>query len=250
MRKRLKVAFWLFVLLLLLAGISTYLRFEVPECQYVQANQAAKDVALNCANSVFIVTRSLFDGWDANRTIAAGTMIIAIFTTVLAGVARRQVKDTKILQRAYISVEPEGISTLRDDPIENRIVAHIGIHNTGRLPATDVSWTILQEYSGDKRKSNFVVDQSTVEGSNILAAGAKMTQGGPLITQIDDKTMKYIYVFGVVIYNNGFDRRCKTFFCHSYPLAMWSKITDKYGHSGFQIGPESARHHRYGNNTN
>ena len=46
--------------------------------------------------------------WAAIASAVAAA-IVAVFTIVLAGVGRRQIADTRILQRAYLSAEPKGI---------------------------------------------------------------------------------------------------------------------------------------------
>ena len=40
---------------------------------------------------------------------AVATAVVAVFAIVLACVGRRQIADTRILQRAYLSAEPKGI---------------------------------------------------------------------------------------------------------------------------------------------
>jgi hypothetical protein len=78
--------------------------------------------------------------WDKislfhNEILAIATIFIAAFTIILACVARRQIKDTRILQRAYIVAEPYGIDTFTDG---KRVVGYTGIRNAGRLPATEL----------------------------------------------------------------------------------------------------------------
>jgi len=52
------------------------------------------------------------DGWMAivsTIVTASAGIVVAWFTVVLAGVGKQQVDDTRILQRAYLSVEFKGI---------------------------------------------------------------------------------------------------------------------------------------------
>ena len=49
--------------------------------------------------------------------VAAG--VVAVFTIVLAGVGRRQNRDTRTLQRAYLSVEPKGIEWSTSSLLKN-----------------------------------------------------------------------------------------------------------------------------------
>jgi hypothetical protein len=77
-----------------------------------------------------------FNGWVTLAStivtaIAGG--IVAWFTVVLAGVGKQQIADTKILQRAYLSVEPQGIEWSG----EGVFVGQVIFKNVGKLPATE-----------------------------------------------------------------------------------------------------------------
>jgi hypothetical protein len=65
-------------------------------------------------------------------TSAVATAVVAVFTIVLASVGRRQIADTRILQRAYLSVEPKGIEW----PTNGFLVGQVAFKNVGKLPAT------------------------------------------------------------------------------------------------------------------
>jgi hypothetical protein len=85
---------------------------------------------------------------------AIATVLIAYYTLILKeatdhlGViaiktADVQERDTKILQRAYLSAEPRGVSTFLapdDTSPGDRVVGHVGFRNVGRLPARNVRW--------------------------------------------------------------------------------------------------------------
>src|SRR5215470_178565 len=72
---------------------------------------------------------------DPPHDIKFPDMLVALFTATLVistvVIAVRQFKDTEILQRAYISVEPDGILNSR-----GAYVGHVIFHNVGHLPAT------------------------------------------------------------------------------------------------------------------
>src|SRR6185369_1548321 len=62
--------------------------------------------------------------------------------------AKGQANDTRILQRAYLSVEPGGILPFEDDD-SDRVVGEIVIRNAGHLPARDVSCFLDRDISSD-----------------------------------------------------------------------------------------------------
>jgi hypothetical protein len=55
--------------------------------------------------------------------------IVALFTIVFAGVGRQQVADNRILQRAYVSVEPQGIEWLG---LQKEFIGQVVFKNVGR----------------------------------------------------------------------------------------------------------------------
>jgi hypothetical protein len=119
--------------------------------------------------------------------LAIATVIITIYTVVLARVARRQTKDTRILQRAYLGVLPGGIHILNDrmtGVLNDRMtgVAHIEIHNGGNLPATRTKWFIDHslETHGDWDVGKIDVRLARTCG-NTVSPKATMRQGGPAI---------------------------------------------------------------------
>ena len=63
---------------------------------------------------------------------AVATAVVAVFAIVLACVGRRQIADTRILQRAYLSAEPKGIEWTSN----GFLVGQVAFKNVGKLPAT------------------------------------------------------------------------------------------------------------------
>ena len=153
-----------------------------------------------------------------DEILALATVFLALYTGFLAIISRRQRKDTKILQRAYLTIRAAGIHMLQN---RNEAVAHIEICNAGNLPATEVKWFIKHDFSwkGDWRIDG--IDARLVEGSgNVLAPHAKMRQGGDSIAVGPDALRHqeglYLYIWGAVTYRDGFRRKRKTTFCHRY----------------------------------
>jgi hypothetical protein len=70
---------------------------------------------------------------------AVSTGIIALLTIILAWVAYRQRAETKIVQRAYLNVKPEGIVT----NTQGELLGHVAFKNVGKLPATEFKYVFM-----------------------------------------------------------------------------------------------------------
>jgi hypothetical protein len=76
------------------------------------------------------------NGWltlIATFISAIATGVVAWFTVILARVGRQQIGDARILQRAYLSVEPKSIEWSTD----GFLVGQVAFKNVGKLPATE-----------------------------------------------------------------------------------------------------------------
>jgi hypothetical protein len=190
---------------------------------------------------------------DHDWMLVIFTAILAIFTFRLWRTTHR---DTRILQRAYIAVEPQGVHLLING---NDLIGHVGIKNAGHLPARKVSWAVNIKYSlsGDEPEASFPMERG--EGNIVVAPGTSATQASgtsvKLQTLLDacgeevargDKGAEidvFLYVWGSVQYDNGFRRSCNTKFCHRY---RW--VNRGRGHIGqYEIASAYARYHRHGN---
>jgi hypothetical protein len=191
-------------------------------------------------------------GWFATAYIrpyhdeitAISTFIIGVFTVVLAIIARRQIKDTRILQRAYVTVEPLGIAPFLppDDSeiIEPRLVGHVGIRNAGRLPARNVRWFINMEFDPNPNRREFPIGKYD-GGKNIIAPNGTMRQGSPNIERVGGGG--HIFVWGEVLYEDGFEKWHSTTFCHRYNCRRL--LPNKNGIE--RIHPRYGRQHDHGN---
>jgi hypothetical protein len=202
---------------------------------------------------------------------ALATIAIAWFTLTLRkstdnlwyaakATADAQEGDTKILQRAYLSVEPGGVSASGS---LDKAHPNITIRNAGNLPARHVRWTIKWQVSQDHRLAELPVDAEVAEGNNTLPPGTAMTQGGPIIYIGDDphdlrkEVGLYLYIWGGVIYDDGFGNERQTNFCHRYnavnlTMSLHQEIVERSGavrivDDGYRIDHWHARFHRYGN---
>jgi hypothetical protein len=177
------------------------------------------------------------DAHDGTVT-AIATSVLAIFTIILAYLAGCQIRDSRILQRAYLNVESRGIEPHVVDR-GDRVHALIAIRNAGHLPARNVSWTVNIGWPEDHEN----LPLGKIEPSTgVLAAGAELiTATGPLFSK---DVSNYIYVWGMVTYYDGFGGSRFTKFCHRYPSKEIIRV-DK--NITFEIPASAARYWPYGN---
>jgi len=209
---------------------------------------------------VLFILEWLFDFIDehGDAFVAAFTAVLAVFTGRLwystdklwratvqlaqdaKDTANAQTEETRILERAYVAVEPGGVWTYRGS---NKMIGHFVIKNAGRLPAQNIKWfASAREDDDDEWVKDFPIGD--LYGENIiLAAGAEMTHGSG---QIPFPSKKCIYVWGMVTYTDGFGRSRWTRFCHRYPRAVMRKGGRQ---SDYRIKPRYGRYHGYGNST-
>jgi hypothetical protein len=128
-----------------------------------------------------------------NEILAIATIFIALYTFVLARVSRRQVKDARILQRAYLSVESEGVHSLRN---KSGYVAHIGIKNFGHLPARAVRWVIAHDFSRDGRRQEFPVDEPNPDEAIIIPPGGTAVREAHLLSTSQGATKPTFSTYG------------------------------------------------------
>jgi hypothetical protein len=181
--------------------------------------------------------------------------MLVIFTGFLAistfWLWRTTRKDTRILQRAYIAVEPLGIHQMSSG---DRLIGHIGIKNAGNLPTRSLGWFIDIKFSDDGDEHSFPVGNP--DGNIVITPGTISTRGSSqgilvqaLLTACGADTNKgreaekqtYVYVWGIVRYEDGFRRKRFTKFCHRYNWVMRDKGVT------YEISKEFARYHEYGN---
>ena len=178
--------------------------------------------------------------------VAAG--VVACFTIVLAGVGRQQITDTRILQRAYLSVKPKGIEWSTN----GFLVGQVAFKNVGKLPATEfVSVVKKIEVHNADWVTPILTDAALPRRTpGLVPIGAEVLQGSGGITpkevlEAPISGDKYLYVWRRAGFKNGFNRKRYVNFCHRYPLAM--KKPEPQGR-GYSIPAKFARYHQYGNN--
>lgn len=242
---------------LALAGVFCWMVFHLPSFQQCISNnseyaqsQAEKKGEPNLvvspyrAESIVSCAGTYID--KNNAAIAAvATALVALFTIILAGVGKRQIEDTRILQRAYVTVEAAGIYMLRN---RSECVAHVEIINSGNLPATAVKWLIRMEKRGDKDWEPPSIPDP-IEGNNVIPPKGKIRQGSKDRLPVGhggvtaDEAI-YLYIWGVVTYADGFGRGRATTFCHRYNCVNFTN-NPQWGFAA--MGRIHARDNRYGN---
>jgi hypothetical protein len=195
---------------------------------------------------------------DHNWMLVIFTGLLVVFTALLAIFTRRLWLDAKILQRAYIAVEPLGIHMMINGSDLN---GHVGIKNAGHLPASKLSWFINIKFSGSGEESEEFFPLERGNGNIVIAPGTTVTRGSDKhieVQKLNDasraegaggKTMEkrvFLYVWGAVEYDDGFKQMRTTKFCHRY---NW--INRGRGNvTKYEISAEYARYHDRGNGAN
>jgi hypothetical protein len=183
--------------------------------------------------------------WTSRDAVAFYTLVLGLSTIglwlVTARGVRNQTRDTQILQRAYISVEPEGITPHYNKG--DRVVGRVIFRNVGHLPARNVRW-----YGNmDKRGFRFNHDDQSFpldepfEGKIVLPPGMETSiEIGVVTTEILGSEA---YLWGIVLYEDGFGIARYTKFCHRYRTRHLTAET-------FNVSGREAALHRHGNDAN
>ncbi|TPJ32848.1 hypothetical protein [Mesorhizobium sp. B2-8-3] len=221
--------------------------------------------------------------WQRTITdpIALYTFVLTLFTGVLGAstvalwwetrrIRKSAAEDIRTLQRAYLSVEPYGVhahnergrARLPGDKGPFQSVPQIKISNAGNLPAREIRWVIEHKFNHDRRLDDFPIDETKCEGRNVIPPSGHMIQGGIVINvgevgttdpgELREETDRFLYVWGIVIYDDGFRETRRTRFCHRYNCVNLDYVladvrAPKRGYIGRSIAAEFARYHRYGN---
>jgi hypothetical protein len=183
-----------------------------------------------------------------NDPITGFSGLLVVATFILAVISGFQIRDARIVQRAFISVEPGGIRPFKGD--DDRIACDIIIRNAGNLPARKVAWFIDKKYSENPAEKDFPIAAITNQmlGDIVLAPKGKIRKGSiPSDKQTFDTYRNnaqpdraWLFVWGRVSYHDGFRAGRHTDFCHRYNLR---------GARGFAIKRKNGRYHEYGNRT-
>ena len=194
--------------------------------------------------------------WTTHDPVRFYTAVLALSTILLWIVTwrgiRGQFKDTRILQRAYVSVEPGGLTAHVDR--SDRVHTTVILRNVGYLPAHNVRWYgtcatldldgCWRDADGNDfpmKEPNFPVKEPT-GGKIVLPPGAASTHH--VGTVFTDRLTNTLFVWGIVTYDDGFGKKRFTRFCHVYGTKA---IINRHD---VTLPAANARLHEYGNDAN
>ena len=186
-----------------------------------------------------------------NDPIAGFTGLLVVATLLLAVVAGIQISDARVIQRAFISVEPGGTRVFEefDEFDDNRVACDIIINNTGSLAAHDLKWAIERKFSANSDEGDFDTAKLTLLGNIVVGAKVRARKGTvkPATKEEFNKTRSgaardkaWLYVWGRISYHDGFKSGRYIDFCHRYNLR---------GVTGYNIPAKNGRYHEHGNRT-
>ena len=179
---------------------------------------------------------------------AVATAVLAVYTIILARIARRQNRDARIVQRAYVRVGPGDIRTNSG----GEYVGHVLIENVGQLPATKFTWRFETIHVADGDWQTPLLKRSRFRYGNVLPIRLQIVRGSKGISrQPIDACLakpKFLYVWGRVEYDDGFGVSRFTNFCYRYNWENERAIPNGEGRR--HIPGEDGRYHVYGNDAN
>jgi hypothetical protein len=180
--------------------------------------------------------------------LACFTGLLSLVTAGLIWVGQQQRIDSKILQRAYLSVDPLGVYSLST---KKSMVGFFRFRNAGNLPATNVAWFVNYNINDDHAFENLPL--GATEGEHFLAPRSEMKQGvrSPTHQEIDNawrhanvaEIEYFLYFWGIVSYSDGFGKIRTLRFCHRYNLNTLKINADGV----YSLDPADARQHQHGN---
>jgi hypothetical protein len=187
--------------------------------------------------------------------VAGFTGLLFIATLLLAKIASAQIKDGRVVQRAYIAVDPLGIELKVDG---GSLLGQVGFRNAGNLPARDVGWFVGIKWSHCDALEDGDFPRGEIKGKNVappgtvLPRGSKESVGLQVLNdacnltgsvELPNQKAVFLYVWGIVRYHDGFSAGRTTKFCHRYNwINRGRDSSDKYN-----LAAKWARYHEHGN---
>jgi hypothetical protein len=171
-------------------------------------------------------------------------------TQVAAGARRDSQEQSERELRAYLAVEPAKINRLYN--LNSEAVGHVLVRNVGKLPARNVQVVVNLRWDQNKAFAPNTFPADVIE-DRAIQPGASMRQGAPDYIPILTARQpdNYIFVWGIVRYDDGYGYRRFTKFCHRYSGASHfrgvSPLPTEY--LAVIIEAEKARYHPAGNDS-
>src|SRR5215831_12001710 len=97
-------------------------------------------------------------------------LVTGILVLVTICVARRQLQDARVLQRAYVSALPGGISTTT----HGELLAHVEFKNVGHLPASQAKLRFELTCNDNGEWSPPPVDDKDLRPAGIFPIGTSV----------------------------------------------------------------------------
>ncbi|HEY1473781.1 MAG TPA: hypothetical protein VGF53_06820 [Pseudolabrys sp.] len=189
----------------------------------------------------------MFSNITHDQVVVGANVFLVIFTIVLAYMAYKQFQDSRIINRAYLSVRPNGVKTFVTDP--SKLVGYISIQNVGRLIAKEVTCAVSIEWNDLEGLKKFPAPEP-LEIKTVVFPKAALVIGTKAIdierTGGTAKPSGFLYIWGVVKYKDGFWRNRKTEFCHYYFCGHREVPTSD--DATFRISASNGRDSGHGNN--
>jgi hypothetical protein len=124
------------------------------------ASQHHKNGSRLDGSAVYDLLQQLWE-WTTHDAVAVYTLVLAISTILLWLVTARGVKiqaqDTRILQRAYVSVDPLGLDLMMDGA---HLIGKVSIKNARNLPARNLGWSIRMLDSSNGEEETFSLHET------------------------------------------------------------------------------------------
>jgi hypothetical protein len=190
--------------------------------------------------------------------VAYFTLWLVVFTAGLGIVTARgiyiQARDTRVLQRAYVAVEPRGIELRMDG---GTLMGHVVVKNSGNLPAANLSLLIRMKWCHKGDEQDFVL--GTGKGEIVISPHSETILGSDEFVGLQElldasgaqangprgnEKPVYLYIWGAVYYHDGFVSGRITKFSHRYNWKMRSLSPGAY-----EIDASRGRLHEFGNST-
>jgi hypothetical protein len=115
-----------------------------------------------------------------HRHLGSRGSSVAWFTVILARVGRQQIGDARILQRAYLSVEPKGIEWSNNA----FLVGQVAFKNVGKLPATEFISVVkkIMVENADWKTPTLTDSDLPNDAAGLVPMGAEVSQGSEGLT--------------------------------------------------------------------
>jgi hypothetical protein len=212
-----KTAIYIGIAAILVLSFAVALSWFFPEYGEI-CGQPKDSPPKDCATydiSRYALLESLIFLQDYNGAIQAlAAAIMAAFTIILARIGTEQIGQTKILQRAYITVKRRGIA-LTDD---GDVIGHIAFVNVGSLPARKFCAAVNIGWSDNGHLSEF--EETPLGTEVVLPAKTSFPSGTPPLPKMDVPHFYakegFIFVWGKISYTDGFGKPRWLKFCHRY----------------------------------